>query len=158
MHIERDGRGYRLHAEVVLARPIDEVFAFFSDAGNLNELTPSRLQFEIVSPQPIDMHEGALIDYRLKVHGLPLRWQSRITVWDPPSRFMDVQTRGPYQWWEHEHSFEPCDGGTIVRDDVRYRPKGGPLVHALFVRRDIERIFAYRVQRLAELFGDNSSA
>ena len=143
---------FTFQAELWLPRPRDEVFAFFADAGNLQAITPPWVHFEILTPAPIPMRAGALIDYRIRVHGLPLRWRTEITEWAPPHRFVDVQRRGPYAFWEHTHTFEERDGGTLCRDLVRYRPRGGALVHRLFVRRDVERIFEYRRQCLLERF------
>jgi ligand-binding SRPBCC domain-containing protein len=143
----------RLDSEIWLPRPLEEVFAFFSDAGNLEELTPPWLRFEILTPRPIEMRVGALIDYRLRVRLLPLRWRSEITVWDPPRRFVDEQVRGPYRRWRHEHVFRERDGGTLVEDHVEYAVLGGALVDRLLVRRDVEKIFAYRRERLADLMG-----
>ena len=99
------------------------------------------------------MGEGALIDYRLRVRGIPMRWRTRIDVWDPPHRFVDEQLRGPYRLWVHEHTFENVDGGTLMRDRVRYAVWGGALVNWLVVRRDVEKIFAYRTKQLDALFG-----
>jgi ligand-binding SRPBCC domain-containing protein len=137
-----------------VARPIDRVFAFFADAANLERITPPWLRFDIVTPIPIAMGPGTLIDYRLRVRGLPIRWRTRISVWEPPHRFVDEQLRGPYRLWHHEHLFEPHEGGTVCRDVVRYVPPGrwlAPLIDRLFVRRDVDRIFAYRAYRLGEL-------
>jgi ligand-binding SRPBCC domain-containing protein len=97
-----------------------------------------------------------LIDYRLRLHGIPLRWQSRIEVWDPPHRFVDVQTRGPYRHWRHEHLFEAARGGTICRDIVDYEVPGGWLIERLFVRPDVARIFKFRQRRLEQLFAANA--
>lgn len=135
-----------------------ELFPFFADAGNLQVITPPWLDFRIVTPRPIAMQVGALIDYRLKVHGIPLRWRSEITAWEPPVRFVDEQVRGPYRRWIHEHRFESRDGGTTVVDHVRYAVLGGALVNRLFVRRDVERIFACRKKALAERFGQGSAS
>ncbi len=99
------------------------------------------------------MRPGTLIDYRITVHGLPIRWRTEIAEWEPPHRFVDVQLSGPYTRWHHTHTFEESEGGTRCLDHVHYRPRGGALVHWLFVRRDVERIFQYRQQRLQELFG-----
>jgi ligand-binding SRPBCC domain-containing protein len=111
----------------------------------------------VLAQHPPEMGAGTVIDYRLRLHGIPLRWRSEITVWEPPRRFVDVQRRGPYRLWEHEHLFLPKDGGTLVQDRVRYAVPGGsllaPLVDRLLVRPDLERIFAYRRQRLKEIFG-----
>jgi ligand-binding SRPBCC domain-containing protein len=144
---------FTLQAELWLPRPITEIFPFFAKASNLEELTPPWLKFEVVTPEPIVMRQGALIDYRIRVHGLPIRWRTEILEWDPPHRFVDVQLKGPYTLWHHTHAFDERDGGTLCRDAVRYRPFGGALIHALFVRRDVERIFAFRRERLLELFG-----
>jgi ligand-binding SRPBCC domain-containing protein len=103
------------------------------------------------------MRAGTLIDYRIRVHGIPIRWRTEIAVWQPPSRFVDVQLRGPYTLWHHTHTFETRDGGTLCADQVRYRPRGGALVNWLFVRRDVQRIFRYRQQRMHELFGTKAN-
>jgi ligand-binding SRPBCC domain-containing protein len=99
------------------------------------------------------MARGTLIDYRIKVHGLPVRWRTEIAEWDPPRRFVDVQLSGPYRLWHHTHSFEETPRGTLCRDSVRYWPRGGRLVDRLFVRRDVARIFEYRTRRLKEILG-----
>src|SRR5664279_4082164 len=112
----------------------EELFSFFADAGNLQELTPSWLSFQIVTPQPIAIHLNALIDYRLRVRGLPLRWRSEITVWEPSVRFVDEQVHGPFRRWIHEHRFEPRDGGTLAIDHVRYAVPGGPPVSYTHLR------------------------
>jgi hypothetical protein len=143
---------YTLQTELWLPRPRDEVFPFFAEARNLERLTPPWVRFEVLTPAPLEMRTGLLIDYRIRVHGLPIRWRTEIMEWQPPHRFIDMQLRGPYTLWHHTHSFEDRDGGTLCRDHVRYRPRGGALVQWLFVRRDVERIFEYRRQRLKELF------
>jgi len=107
-----------------LPRPREEVFRFFSDARNLQHITPAFLHFHVLTPNPIEMRRGALIDYRLKLRGVPLRWRSEITSWEPPQRFSDIQVRGPYAEWVHTHAFEEKDGGTLVTDVVRYRLRG----------------------------------
>ena len=142
---------FTFHTELWLPRPRDEVFAFFADAHNLQAITPPWVKFEVLTPKPIEMKTGALIDYRIRVHGLPIRWRTEITEWNPPDHFVDVQLRGPYTLWHHTHTFEERDGGTLCIDDVRYRPRGGALMNWLFVRRDVERIFDYRQQRLHEI-------
>jgi ligand-binding SRPBCC domain-containing protein len=141
-----------IQAELWVPRPRPEVFPFFAEARNLETLTPPWLRFEVLTPAPIVMRLGALIDYRIRVHGIPLRWRTEIHEWQPPHRFVDVQLRGPYTLWHHTHTFEERDGGTLCLDCVRYRPRGGALVNWLFVRRDVERIFQYRQQRMRELF------
>ena len=149
---QRNAGYFTLTSEQWLARPVGEVFTFFSDAGNLDALTPPWLRFEILTPSPIEMKVGALIDYRLRLRGLPVRWQSEITAWQPPHRFADEQRRGPYKVWHHEHTFTERDCGTLVGDHVRYAVFGGAVIERLFVRRDIAKIFAYRQQKLAEMF------
>lgn len=143
---------FRLHSEVVISEPLDVVFPFFSDAANLQRITPAWLNFEVTSPTPIQMKPGQTIDYRLKVRGLPLRWRSEITVWEPPHRFVDEQIRGPYKVWHHEHTFAEREGKTVCEDDVTYAVPGGALVNRLFVEPDVKRIFEYRRKRLLEIF------
>lgn len=146
-------RESRFELELWLPRPRSEVFAFFADAANLDRLTPPWLGFRILTPPPIVLRQGALIDYRLRLHGLPLRWRTRIEVWDPPRRFVDLQLRGPYRLWHHTHTFTEQGGGTLCRDVVRYAVPGGPWIDRLFVRRDLRRIFAHRSEVLRRLFG-----
>jgi ligand-binding SRPBCC domain-containing protein len=137
-----------------LELPAEQAFAFFADARNLEAITPPWLRFSLLAEDPVEMREGALIDYRLRLHGLPIRWRTRITVWEPPRRFVDVQVSGPYAHWEHTHCFEAArDDEVVIRDRVRYVLPLGPLgeiAHALLVRRDVERIFAYRRLALAK--------
>ena len=143
----------QFHDELLLPHSRDEIFPFFAEARNLETLTPPWLRFEVATPQPIVLRAGALIDYRIRVHGLPLRWRTEIVEWNPPHRFVDVQLSGPYQLWHHTHTFDERGDSTLCRDDVRYWPRGGALIDRLFVRRDIERIFAFRRKRLREIFG-----
>lgn len=143
---------FDFQAEQWLPRPLAEVFPFFADARNLETITPPWLNFEVLTPAPIQLRPGALIDYRIRVHGIPIRWRTEIKVWDPPHQFVDGQLRGPYKLWHHTHTFEERDGGTLCRDAVRYHPRGGALMNWLFVRRDVEGIFKYRQQRLNQLF------
>ncbi len=143
---------FRFETQLWLPHRPESVFQFFSDAANLESITPDWLSFAILTPRPIDMRPGALIDYRLKLHGLPFHWRTEITVWEPPGRFVDEQRRGPYREWIHEHLFEECSGGTLVLDSVRYKVPGGRLASRLFVRPDVERIFAFRQKKLRELF------
>lgn len=146
---------FKLHRELVVTASRDEVFSFFSDAKNLDRITPPFLRFRVLSPRPIAMQVGTRIEYALRVHGLPLRWTSEITVWDPPCRFVDVQVRGPYRWWHHEHRFEDLGNSTSVIDEVEYAPRGGRLIHALFVKRDLDCIFDFRQQTLAAVFASD---
>ena len=144
---------HNFHTELWLPRSVPQIFDFFADAYNLQALTPDWLKFKILTPKPIQLRVGALIDYRLRIHGLPVRWQTEITAWEPPHRFVDEQKRGPYRRWIHEHHFTPQNDGALCTDHVRYAVRGGELVHRLFVRRDVEKIFAYRRCKLGEIFG-----
>ena len=140
--------------ELKVKVPPEELFPFFANAANLEAITPPWLHFRSMTPQSIDMREGALIDYRLRVHGLPLLWRTRITAWQPPHRFIDEQIRGPYRLWIHEHTFIPCEGGTLVRDHVRYAVPFDALLHRCFVRPDMEKIFQFRAEALRTRFAD----
>ena len=133
----------------------DEVFPFFADAFNLERLTPPSLRFELLTPPPIEMSAGTLIDYRLRLRGIPLRWQSEITVWEPPHRFVDEQRRGPYRLWIHEHTFTTQDGGTLAKDIVQYAVLGGAIAQRLFVGSELKRIFDYRRAALKNYFAAN---
>jgi ligand-binding SRPBCC domain-containing protein len=133
--------------------PAERAFDFYADALNLEPMTPPWLHFRLTTPQPIAMGAGTRLDYRLRLHGFPVRWQTLIETWDPPLRFTDVQTRGPYSLWEHSHVFEP-DGehACTIHDRVHYAVPYGPLgelAHRLFVRRDLERIFDFRREAFA---------
>ena len=132
----------------------DELFAFFSNASNLEAITPPWLKFRTKAQAPVVMRQGAIIDYKLRIHGVPLRWRTEIKVWEPPRRFVDEKIRGPYRLWIHEHTFEPRDGGTLMRDHVRYAVWFDFVAHRLLVRPDIERIFAFRAQALRQRFGE----
>lgn len=142
---------YVLETELWLPREINDVFAFYSDAHRLEDITPPWLHFQVKTPKPILMSPGITIDYRLRLHGIPLKWRSEISTWEPPFRFVDQQLIGPYRLWHHEHTFVERDQGTFLRDRVDYSMWGGSLIHSLFVRRDLERIFEYRQQRTIEL-------
>jgi ligand-binding SRPBCC domain-containing protein len=147
---------YILQREVTVARPLAEVFGFFSNAANLEILTPPWLRFRIVTPQPIEMRRGATIAYRLRVRGIPMRWLTEIKIWNPPYEFVDVQLKGPYKLWQHTHRFDERDGGTRIRDIVNYAlPFGllGGLVHRLQVADDLSKIFDYRKECVRRLFG-----
>ncbi len=149
--------GYNQHGlrifqtEMWVDKPIDKVFDFFADPANLEEITPPWLNFKVISPQPLRIGLGATIDYRLHIHRVPITWQSEITEWNPPWRFVDVQNKGPYRHWRHTHEFKSSGDQTLVRDSVHYEVPGGSIVDRLFVRRDLERIFAYRQRKLDEL-------
>lgn len=143
-----------LRAVTVLEHPRDEVFPFFAAAENLERITPPALRFRIVTPLPIEMRQGALIDYRLRLNGIPFGWRTVITEWDPPFAFTDTQLRGPYHTWVHRHVFEPLPGGrTRMIDEVRYRLPLWPLgeVALPIVRRQVEGIFTHRNRVIHDL-------
>ena len=148
-------RYHVLRREQTLPGTPDEVFPFFGDAHNLEAITPPSLRFEVVTPRPIAMRPGALIEYRLRLRGLPLRWLTRIEEWVPGERFVDAQLAGPYALWHHTHEFAPApDGaGTLMRDTVRYALPWFPLgeLAAPLVRRELDRIFAFRAETVARL-------
>ena len=150
------GKIYQLQREQFIPRPLAEVFAFFGDAGNLESITPSWLRFEIVTPRPIAMKQGARIEYRISWRFLRMSWKTDIVEWRPGECFVDVQVSGPYRLWRHTHTFESRSGGTLMRDSVQYEmPFGvfGRVAHRLRVRRDLERIFDYRAAQIAARFG-----
>lgn len=157
-HPQRSG-WYRLRTSLWVPASRDRVFEFFADAFQLETITPPWLHFHVVTPRPITMSAGLLIDYRLRIRGVPLRWQSRIDGWEPPLQFVDEQVRGPYAAWQHLHTFEEqqrgADGtrGTLVGDRVDYAVPGGAIVNWLFVHRQLLQIFAFRRAKLIEVFG-----
>lgn len=146
------GRGFRLTTQVRLPRPRSEVFAFFADAYQLERITPPWLNFRIVRMSSPAIGAGTLIDYQLRLHGVPLRWRTRIRVWEPEERFVDEQLSGPYRWWRHEHTFVEREGFTDMTDTVDYGVPWSFLAHPLLVRRDLRRIFAFRHREMLRLF------
>ncbi|MGE3880487.1 MAG: SRPBCC family protein [Planctomycetota bacterium] len=145
---------WRLTTSTLLPLPIEKVFPFFADAANLQRLTPGFLQFRFLTPLPVPMAVGTRIDYRIRLHGVPIRWQTRIAAWDPPHRFVDEQVRGPFRLWRHEHRFEAEGGETRMTDTVDYAVPGAflaGLIERAFVRKDLERIFQFRSRALAEV-------
>jgi len=153
-------REHRLERTQLIPAPLSEVFAFFADAANLQRLTPSKLSFEILTPLPIGMRVGALIEYRIRLSGIPMRWLTEITRFEPERCFVDEQLRGPYKRWVHLHEFRSLpDGQTEMRDRVDYELPFGPLgslVHQLVVQRTLQGIFDFRRQAVAREFGASS--
>jgi len=147
---------HRLERSQDVSGTADQVFAFFSDARNLEAITPAFLRFRILTPLPVEMRAGTRIDYALSLFGIPVRWTTRITVWEPGVRFVDEQESGPYALWRHAHLFEARGEKTRMRDVVHYREPLGPLgrlAHLLFVRRTLERIFDFRSKAICRLLG-----
>ncbi len=144
--------GLQINEKLFLRHPRKQVFQFFALAENLNLLTPPWLGFSILTPSPVVMAVGTTIEYRIKLHGVPITWESEITEWRPPLVFCDVQRRGPYRSWVHRHIFEESPGGTLVIDEVNYEVYGGALVNNLFVARELRKIFTYRKAKLLELY------
>jgi ligand-binding SRPBCC domain-containing protein len=147
--------GYRLERELFIPKPRDEVFAFFADAFNLERITPAFLKFHIVTPGPIAMQAGTLIDYELRLYGVKFRWRTRIAAFEPPRFFVDEQLKGPYRRWVHRHEFEETEAGTLMRDRLEYSLGFGPfgaIAHAIFVRRSVEQIFEHRNRTISEIF------
>jgi ligand-binding SRPBCC domain-containing protein len=141
----------RLHREIIVPASLTDTFGFFANAANLQRITPPWLHFSILTPMPVEMRAGVEIAYRIRLHGLPMPWRSRIDVWEPGVCFVDRQLVGPYLWWRHEHRFEAVSGGTRVTDQVDYAPRLGWVSGAL-VRRNLRRIFAYRHEALRGYF------
>ena len=152
-------RTYTLTREQLIPRPRKEVFAFFEDAANLETITPPWLHFRILTQLPIEMRTGALIEYRLRLYGLPIWWRTRIEEYEPPFRFVDQQLRGPYKLWHHTHEFEEIADGTRMKDTVRYELPFGPLgswTHTLTVHRLLQRIFDFRYEVIERQFSEAS--
>ena len=146
---------FNFKKELYVERPLEEVFNFFSRAENLQKVTPPQLQFHILTPLPIEMKTGTIIDYQLKVYHLPFSWRTEITEWDPPHKFTDIQVRGPYRKWIHQHFFEKSGDGTMMKDLLQYAIPGGIFatwINSLLVRKDIESIFRFREKRFREIF------
>lgn len=141
--------------------PVDEVFEFFKAAENLEKITPPWLNFKILKTSTPDIEEGTLIDYRLKLYGIPMYWKTEISSWQPPHQFTDSQLKGPYSKWVHTHRFEAKDGGTLLSDRVEYRVPGwffGSIAHKFFVRNNVEQIFAHRLEQIEKFFPTRKTA
>ena len=145
---------YRLETKLFVPSPLADVFRFFADARNPGAITPPFLHFRLLTPS-VTMRAGARIDYRLRLRGVPFRWQSEITAWEPNVRFRDEQRRGPYTYWRHVHLFREEAGGTLVEDGVEYDVGCGSLLHHWFVAPELMRIFRYRQEALARVFGED---
>ena len=150
-----------LTREITLELPREQVFEFFADAGNLERITPPALSFSIVTPQPIEIEKGTLIDYELRMRGIPMRWRTEISEWDPPNGFVDRQLHGPYAQWIHRHTFTALSPTrTLIEDEVRYRlplEPLGDLAHFI-VRRELELIFDFRQEAVVKIFAEHGQA
>ncbi len=146
-------REYRLTSHLHVGAPLDATFAFFADAANLGRITPAELGFAIATPPPIEMRAGTLIDYTIRLWGVPMRWRTRIAVWEPGVRFVDEQISGPYRSWVHTHRFERAGHGTDIDDEVVYSLPFGALgqLAAPLIRMQLARIFRYRETEVARL-------
>jgi len=148
---------YKLEREQLIRRPVEEVFSFFENAENLSKITPSNLGFKIMTPLPIAMKAGTLIDYTIKILGLRVHWRTLISDYNPPHYFTDEQLMGPYSFWHHRHEFVSTTEGTLIQDTVNYAlPLGiiGLLVHTLFVKRQLQSIFDFRTSAINAIFGE----
>ena len=149
---------YNLKFEQKIDLPVSDVFDFFSKPENLSLITPSRLKFDIITPTPLEMKDGQLIDYSLKImYVIKLHWRTLITHFEKPVKFIDQQIKGPYSLWHHTHKFKKIDGGTLIIDELRYAiPFGfiGRLIHFLYIKHDIKSIFEYRHKNLDKIFSE----
>jgi ligand-binding SRPBCC domain-containing protein len=149
-------RRWQLVQTQIIPKPRSEVFSIFADAHNLERITPGFLAFKILTPGPIEIETGTIIDYSLRLYGVSLKWKTRIEVFEPETRFVDIQLEGPYRYWHHLHEFEEVEQGTRMRDVVDYKlPFGflGTVARSLFVRWSLDRIFRYRQHAVSEIFG-----
>ena len=150
---------YELESEQFINSNINKVFDFFSRPENLEDITPSRLKFTILTPSPIPMEKGTLIDYTIRILWFPVHWRTLITAYNPPHGFVDQQIKGPYILWHHWHSFENKNGGTMVRDKIRYAvPLGivGRILNFFWIQKDLEDIFSYRRKIIANKFEEKN--
>tara|TARA_Y100001970_G_scaffold281674_1_gene392961 strand:+ start:629 stop:1099 length:471 start_codon:yes stop_codon:yes gene_type:complete len=149
---------YKLKFKQVINSSLDDVFSFFSNPENLSKITPEKLGFNILTPTPIKMKEGQLIDYSIKLLGKKIRWRTMITEYIPKVKFVDQQLKGPYSMWHHTHKFKDVDGKVEMTDEIYYvMPFGllGRLVNFLFVSRDLNNIFKHRVEIINKIFDTN---
>ena len=149
---------YTLESNQFINKPIEEVFQFFSKPENLSVFTPAKLGFKILSPNPIKMGVGRLIDYNIYLMGIPIHWRTLITDYEPPNMFVDQQIKGPYTMWHHTHTFHKVKGGVEIKDRVVYSiPFGflGRLLNYLWIKRDLNNIFLHRKKVIDKLFENN---
>ena len=160
--VSKTGRSsYRLTNEIVVGSPLEDVFEFCRDTRYLNQISPPLLHFQPRQRPEIDVKiaAGVEIEYDMRLHGLPVRWRSRISVFDPPHRFVDEQMTGPYLHWSHLHTFQALhDGNTLIGDVVDYKLPGGTVIanlaQMLFVKRDLKKVFSHRSMKYRELLGE----
>ncbi|WP_342827327.1 SRPBCC family protein, partial [Candidatus Lucifugimonas marina] len=150
--VRKDDGAYLLKSETLVSSSLDESFEFFASAENLNLITPPWLRFNVVSKPPIKMFTGAQIQYRLRIHRIPVSWRSEIAIWEPPLRFVDRQISGPFRDWYHLHELSRNpSGGTLITDQVEYKVPLGKIAHSMFVGRDLLRIFRFRNQQVEKI-------
>ena len=150
---------FKLNARQFIGRPIDEVFGFFSRPENLTLITPSNLHFNILTPRPLEMKQGAVIDYTIKIFKVPIHWRTLITTYDPPFKFVDEQLKGPDNFWHHTHTFKEVSDGVEIYDEVHYGIPFGPLgslLHALWIKKDLNHIFEYRKGVIDNIFKEKN--
>ena len=147
---------YKITTKQIIQRPLAEVFAFFSQPENLALITPDHLAFNIITPPPVEMKQGAIIDYTIRLFKVSIHWRTLITSFEPPFRFVDEQIKGPYSFWHHTHTFTKInENETLIKDTVLYSiPLGfiGRIVHWIYIKRDLKKIFSYRKKRIQEIF------
>lgn len=151
--IVREASGlYRLAMSTVICRPLSEVFEFLSDATNLNAITPRWVKYKILTPMPVEMREGAIFDYSIRIRGFPVRWRTEITEWSPPNSFTDTQVRGPFKRWRDRHIFTELDEGiTRVENDVHYSVLCGALTCSPFVHRGLIAVYRHEQESMHRL-------
>ena len=146
---------FEINMKQYINKPLEVVFEFFSKPENLEMITPKSLSFNILTPTPIKMGKGSLIDYTIRLFGIPIHWRTLISDYEPPFRFVDQQIKGPYTFWHHTHMFQAVEGGVEIIDKVKYSlPLGwlGTLAHAIWVRKDLEKIFKHRKNVIQNYF------
>ena len=151
---------YELNKTQFINQPIDVVFNFFTKPKNLALITPSKLAFKILTPTPITINKGTLIDYTIRLMRFPVHWRTLITKYNPPYEFVDEQIKGPYLFWHHTHTFKAVNGGSEIKDKVRYSiPMGylGQFIHKIWIKKDLEKIFEYRKAVIDKLFNQSDS-